>query len=81
MTTVCFFVIINFVARCGELSERSKEPVLKTGDVKASVGSNPTLSSNLIMSTVCVDVTSAAAFYNDRFIYGEVLKRPKRRPC
>ena len=34
-----------FVAGNGELSERSKEPVLKTGDVKASVGSNPTLSS------------------------------------
>ena len=28
----------------GEMSERLKEPVLKTGDVKASVGSNPTLS-------------------------------------
>ena len=26
------------------MSERLKEPVLKTGDVKASVGSNPTLS-------------------------------------
>ena len=30
--------------RLGEMSERFKEPVLKTGDVKASVGSNPTLS-------------------------------------
>ena len=28
----------------GEMSERLKEPVLKTGDAKASVGSNPTLS-------------------------------------
>ena len=28
----------------GEMSERLKEPVLKTGDVQASVGSNPTLS-------------------------------------
>ena len=46
LTTRWFFAIINFVARNGELSERSKEPVLKTGDVKASVGSNPTLSSN-----------------------------------
>ncbi len=27
------------------MSERLKEPVLKTGDVQASVGSNPTLSS------------------------------------
>ena len=33
----------------GEMSEWLKEPVLKTGDVKASVGSNPTLSANLIM--------------------------------
>ena len=28
----------------GEMAERLKAPVLKTGDVKASVGSNPTLS-------------------------------------
>ena len=32
----------------GEMSERLKEPVLKTGDVKASVGSNPTLSASFI---------------------------------
>ena len=32
----------------GEMSERLKEPVLKTGDAKASVGSNPTLSAILI---------------------------------
>ena len=31
----------------GEMAEWSKAPVLKTGDVKASVGSNPTLSANL----------------------------------
>ena len=30
------------------MSERLKEPVLKTGDAQASVGSNPTLSANLI---------------------------------
>ena len=30
----------------GEMAEWSKAPVLKTGDVKASVGSNPTLSAN-----------------------------------
>ena len=30
----------------GEMSERLKEPVLKTGDAQASVGSNPTLSAN-----------------------------------
>ena len=30
------------------MSEWSKEPVLKTGDVKASVGSNPTLSANFL---------------------------------
>ena len=29
------------------MSERLKEPVLKTGDAKASVGSNPTLSAKL----------------------------------
>ncbi len=32
----------------GEMSEWLKEPVLKTGDVQASVGSNPTLSANFI---------------------------------
>ena len=32
----------------GEMSERFKEPVLKTGDVKASVGSNPTLSATIL---------------------------------
>ena len=32
----------------GEMAEWSKAPVLKTGDVKASVGSNPTLSANFI---------------------------------
>ena len=31
----------------GEMAEWSKAPVLKTGDVKASVGSNPTLSAKL----------------------------------
>ena len=31
----------------GEMAEWSKAPVLKTGDVKASVGSNPTLSARL----------------------------------
>ena len=30
------------------MSEWLKEPVLKTGDVQASVGSNPTLSAILI---------------------------------
>ena len=32
----------------GEMSERLKEPVLKTGDVKASVGSNPTPSATIL---------------------------------
>ena len=32
----------------GEMSERLKEPVLKTGDVQASVGSNPTLSATFL---------------------------------
>ena len=33
----------------GEMAERLKAPVLKTGDVKASVGSNPTLSASFII--------------------------------
>ena len=32
------------------MSERLKEPVLKTGEVNASVGSNPTLSAKLYPS-------------------------------
>ena len=32
------------------LSERLKEPVLKTGDAQASVGSNPTLSATSLIS-------------------------------
>ena len=33
----------------GEMSERLKEPVLKTGEAQVSVGSNPTLSAKLYM--------------------------------
>ena len=50
----------------GEMSEWLKEPVLKTGDVEASVGSNPTLSATLL----------------GRFIrHAEVPKWPKGLPC
>ncbi len=35
----------------GEMSERLKEPVLKTGDAQASVGSNPTLSATFVSSS------------------------------
>ena len=31
------------------MSERLKEPVLKTGEAQVSVGSNPTLSANFIL--------------------------------
>ena len=37
--------------RHGEMSERLKEPVLKTGEAQVSVGSNPTLSAKFF--TVC----------------------------
>ena len=77
-----FFVIIDFVARCGELSERSKEPVLKTGDVKASVGSNPTLSSKFNNEYGLPECCLGSSILRQPIlIYGEVLKRPKRRPC
>ena len=33
------------------MAERLKAPVLKTGDAKASVGSNPTLSAKVKIST------------------------------
>ena len=32
----------------GEMSERLKEPVLKTGEAQVSVGSNPTLSAKIL---------------------------------
>ncbi len=34
------------------MSEWLKEPVLKTGDVEASVGSNPTLSATLFIRQI-----------------------------
>ena len=51
----------------GEMSERLKEPVLKTGDAQASVGSNPTLSA-----------TSYSVLHMES---AEVPKRPKGLPC
>ena len=49
----------------GEMSERLKEPVLKTGEAQVSVGSNPTLSANFIK----------------HHRPAEVPKRPKGLPC
>ena len=54
----------------GEMSERLKEPVLKTGDAQASVGSNPTLSATLSLPRPRTNLTD-----------GEVPKRPKGLPC
>lgn len=39
----------------GEMSERLKEPVLKTGDAQASVGSNPTLSASFSVRASSAD--------------------------
>ena len=44
----------------GEMSERLKDPVLKTGDVQASVGSNPTLSATFLNSYVICRSTQEA---------------------
>lgn len=52
----------------GEMSERLKEPVLKTGDVEASVGSNPTLSATFFPNVSCI-------------WHAEVPKWPKGLPC
>ena len=50
MTNQKEFAIISKASEPhGEMSEWFKEPVLKTGDVKASVGSNPTLSAKFIL--------------------------------
>ena len=53
------------------MSERSKEPVLKTGDVRASVGSNPTLSSKNIMMR---------SIWHALQVHGEVLKLAEEAP-
>lgn len=42
---------IPAIRSIGKLVEWSITPVLKTGDVKASVGSNPTLTANIIPSS------------------------------
>ena len=52
----------------GEMSEWLKEPVLKTGDVEASVGSNPTLSATFFPNVSCI-------------WHAEVPKWPKGLPC
>ena len=47
------FAIIVVVSDYGEMSEWLKEPVLKTGSVRALAGSNPALSSILFhISTI-----------------------------
>ena len=48
-----------------------KAPVLKTGDVQASVGSNPTLSAILFKSDILLFI----------FDHAEVPKWPKGLPC
>ena len=50
------------------MSEWLKEPVLKTGDVEASVGSNPTLSDTFLSNVSCI-------------WHAEVPKWPKGLPC
>ena len=47
----------------GEMSERLKEPVLKTGDAQASVGSNPTLSATSLISEYRICRSTIAAFF------------------
>ena len=49
----------------GEMSERLKEPVLKTGEAQVSVGSNPTLSATFLSA----------------YGSAEVPKWPKGLPC
>ena len=64
---IIFFCIWPETGR-GEMSEWLKEPVLKTGDVEASVGSNPTLSATFFPNVSCI-------------WHAEVPKWPKGLPC
>ena len=64
---VLYLRLVEYAFTHGEVAEWSKAPVLKTGDVKASVGSNPTLSARFQLHT--------------KFGYAEVPKWPKGLPC
>ena len=75
----------------GEMAERLKAPVLKTGDVKASVGSNPTLSATiqLIACAVgCIFLTwclqegeTVDKMYADRETILALVRSGKFVPC
>ena len=60
------------------MSERSKEPVLKTGDVRASVGSNPTLSSIFILLIFVLFVSYPASAVGSRQTRLEKYSRGRR---
>ena len=51
----------------GEVSEWLKELVLKTSEVKTSVGSNPTLSASSVMSNVLQTICDSK--FNERLIH------------
>ncbi len=68
------------------MSEWLKEPVLKTGDGSAVRGfeSRSLLHKNLILRvlhTSSVIFKKAVIIKIVCVLFGEVLKRPKRRPC
>ena len=78
-------IIVSVVERQnnnGEMSEWLKEPVLKTGDGSAVRG----FESRSLLHLAQFDIVSRYAERpQGRGLYrayiGEVLKRPKRRPC
>ena len=49
---------------CGDMAERLKAPVLKTGHVKACVGSNPTISANFITARGSTQVAEEDGLLN-----------------
>ncbi len=62
-----------WVTPIGEMSERFKEPVLKTGDSQKEPWVRIPLSPPFLSRKIEYTLTDTSA--------GEVLKWPKRRPC
>lgn len=57
------------------MAERTNAPVLKTGEQKCSVGSNPTLSANIYIMITLIIIVSLIGFYGGYCLYEWHLAR------
>ena len=76
---------VSLLTKLGEMSEWLKEPVLKTGDGSAVRGFE---SRSLLHKKLNIESMAYMTFIFEKAMnekqcmrHGEVLKRPKRRPC